>query len=495
MTELFNKYISSGCAVFIDSFDQAISTVFPDDLDIWCNGQVGLLKAAWELSRHNRHAKIFTTIRQEAFAYFKDPEINNIKGSMLLIEYSKKDLEAIFAKAIFHYEGINSIEEFVGLTQIYNGYLKIREPVFDYISRHTIGVPRWLMVMGERISTARQDRGVIKDPIKSKQLQKLITGIVTQESSDLAANYLVAEMSPFFKGDTPERYIDGILGKIGSTVLSLANLKRISEKFINDGWVGTKHPFCLMYNLGLLGYVAKTAEVTASKQKFKKPYEFDWNYECVLPKDPNTYYLIHPAIHHLIQTKNYGFKFNHVRIGDGLPWGNKEIDQVQSEKIRIFISYAHQNSDAVETIVDMIEKYLSEKSVLHDIWFDKWKMRAGKWFQDQMIDGLSNSDYLILIVSKESLGSNAVAVEWKAKFADKLTSNLDTVFPFILDDTPPSNLPSYLKNIHSYSYNDSKDQIIRLVDDLLFWKAEELQSSAGNSPPSRSTRTVRKTPD
>jgi len=106
VTELFNKYISSGCAVFIDSFDHAIGKVFPDNLDIWCNGQLGLLKAAWELSRHNRHVKIYATIRQEAFAYFDDPEINNIKGSMLLIEYSKDDLEAIFAKAIDHYEGI-----------------------------------------------------------------------------------------------------------------------------------------------------------------------------------------------------------------------------------------------------------------------------------------------------------------------------------------------------------------------------------------------------
>lgn len=476
LTDLVKTHIKNGCAVFIDSFDQGISNVFPDDLDIWCSGQAGLLKAAWELTRHHRHLKIFVTIRQEAFAFFNDNDINNIKGSMLLIEYSKDDLKTIFAKAILHYEGAQSIDEFVGLTQIYNGYLKIREPIFDYVCRHTIGVPRWLMVIGEKISTARQERGLITDSSKNKQHQKLIAGIINEESSVLAATYLEMEMSPFFKGDTPQAYVSGVFGKIGSTVLSLANLMRISEQFLNSGWLGTKHPFCLLYNFGLLGYVAKRPEGTGQEQRFKKLYEFDWNYDHVLPKDPGTYYLVHPSIHHLIQTKNYGFKFNHVRIGDGLPWGKKEAAQVQSEKIRLFISYAHDNADLVGEVVGVIEEYLNEKSILHDIWFDKWKMRSGKWFQDQMSDGLSQSDYLVLMVSKESLGSNAVAVEWKTKFAAKLSTGEDTVFPFILDNTPYAELPGFLANIHSYRYERNRDKVIRLVDDILFWKEEELQS-------------------
>ncbi|MCX8490291.1 MAG: toll/interleukin-1 receptor domain-containing protein [Cyclobacteriaceae bacterium] len=473
VTALVNRHIDSGCAVFIDSFDQAISTVFPDNLDVWCGGQGGLLKAAWELSRHSRHLKIYTTIRQEAFAYFNDAEINNIKGSMLLIEYSKDNLRAIFTKAILHYEDVNSIEEFVGLKQIYNGYLKIREPIFDYIYRHTIGVPRWLMVIGEKISTARQERGVIADSGMNRRHQKLIAEIINEESSSQAAIYLEAEMAPFFRGDTPGNYIEGILGKVGSTVLSLANLVRISERFLATGWTGTKHPFCLLYNFGLLGYVAKNPSGYGHRQKFKKPYEFDWNYDRVLPRDPKTYYLIHPSLHHIIQTKNYSFKFNHVRIGDGLPWGKKEVTRIAAEKIRVFISYAHSNSDIADGVADVIEEYLSEKSVLHDIWFDKWKMKSGKWFHDQMYDGLSKSDYLILMVSKESLGSNAVAVEWKTKFADKLSNGEDTVIPFIIDDTPFSELPQYLENIHCYRYEGSRDKIVRLVDDILFWKKEE----------------------
>lgn len=482
VTKLFNQHITSGCAVFIDSFDQAISTVFPNDLDIWCSGQAGLLKAAWELSRHNRHVKIFATIRQEAFASFKDTEINNISGSILLIEYSKDDLRDIFTKAILHYEQVNSIEEFIGFNEIYNSFLNIREPIFDYICRHTTSVPRQFMQLGGKISNSRIARGLIEDTDKIAQYQKRISGIINEESSKLVFSYLTSEMSRFFGIETPERYIDGILKKIGSTVLSLANLKRICEKFIdqnglgmNPPWQGTQHPFCLLYNFGLLGYVAKTHDETGYEQKFKKPYEFSWPYEKGLPDDPSAYYLIHPAVHHLIQVKNFNFKFkfNHVRIGDGLPWGEKETAQVQSEMIRIFISYSRKNEDIVKNIVNIIEQYLSEKSQIHDIWFDTAKMRAGRWFQDQMSEGLSSSEYLIFMVSKESLKSNAVSVEWKTKFADKLSKGKDVVFPFILDDTPYNELPDYLQHIHSYRYENSKDKIIRFVEDIISWKDEK----------------------
>ncbi|MFZ1979401.1 MAG: hypothetical protein WAV76_15715, partial [Bacteroidota bacterium] len=81
---LFSKYISSACFVFIDSFDHALSSSFPNQLHLWCSAQCGLLKAAWELSRHNSHVNIFVTIRQEAYADFSNTEKINIKGSVLL---------------------------------------------------------------------------------------------------------------------------------------------------------------------------------------------------------------------------------------------------------------------------------------------------------------------------------------------------------------------------------------------------------------------------
>ena len=471
---LFNKLISSACFVFIDSFDQALSKLFPDNLQIWCAAQNGLLRAAWELSRHNRHVKVYISIRQEAYSSFTNAERSNIRGSVLLIQYSKNDLKKVFLKAIKQYEDLDNIQNFVGLEKVYNGYLKLHEDVFDYIYRHTIGVPRWLISLGAEISSTRKDRGLVTDKKKKKILLKKITDIVNCNSADQAYDYLRSDMRLFFQKDDPECFINSLISKINSSVLSLSNIKRISERFVSDpNWCGTKHPFCLLFNLGLFGYVADNASSTEKKQIFKKPYEFDWNYENILPIDPNTYYLIHPSLHHLIQKKNYRFNFNKVKIGNGSCWTKRNEKRIQQEKIKVFISYSHADLQYVDKIVEQIEEYLNLKSIMHDIWLDRWKMRSGKWIQDQIVVGLKDSDSLILIISRNSLGSNAVAVEWKTKFDSKITRGEDTVFPFIIDDTPYESLPEFLKQIYSFRHENNRDNVIKLVEDILFWKAEQ----------------------
>ncbi|MCK5831494.1 MAG: toll/interleukin-1 receptor domain-containing protein [Methylococcales bacterium] len=473
--DIYNRYITSGCFIFIDSFDQALNKLFSDNLEIWCAAQTGLMKAAWEVSRHNRHAKIFTTIRQEAYSSFSDGERANLRGNVLLIEYTSEDLEAIFTNAVKHYESVQSIEEFVGFEKMYNGYLRTHEKIFDYIHRHTIGVPRWLITIGSEISNSRKERGIISDTKKKKSHQKLIADIVNRVSAeDLAYVYLKGEMRLFFKGGVPEKFVDNLLSKINSSVLSFSSIDRISKKFVSEHvWEGTKHPFCLLYNLGLLGLVASTASTVRKKQVFKKPYEFDWNFERILPIDPNAYYFLHPSLHHLIQKKNYRFNFNKVKIGDGLTWGKMEEKRIQSEILKIFISYSHSDWERIEKIVDAMEEYLNVKAVLHDIWLDKWKMRGGRWFQDQMMAGINESDFLVFMVSKNSVESSAVAVEWKSKFSDKISNGEDTVFPFMIDDSPYNDIPLYLQNIFSYRYDNNKDIVIKLVDDIMFWKSEQ----------------------
>ena len=100
-------------------------------------------------------------------------------------------------------------------------------------------------------------------------------------------------------------------------------------------------------------------------------------------------------------------------------------------------------------------------------------MKGGKWFQDQMISGLKNSDYLILIASENSMNSSAVQVEWKTKFSEKIDKNQDTIFPLIIDDISFKKLPEYLQPIYAYRYEDKKDKIVKLVEDILFWKSEK----------------------
>jgi hypothetical protein len=124
--------------------------------------------------------------------------------------------------------------------------------------------------------------------------------------------------------------------------------------------------------------------------------------------------------------------------------------RLRKEWLRVFVSYSHEDWSVVERIIPMVEERLASKGVVNDVWVDRWKMHAGKWVQDQIVAGIKDSDFLVLAISKKSLGSRAVAVEWKTKFADKLSKGIDSVLPIIIDDTDYGELPEFLKNIYCY---------------------------------------------
>jgi hypothetical protein len=191
--QLYIRFIRSACFVFIDSFDQALEMLLPDDLEAWRAGQNGLLTAAWELSRHNAHVKTYITVRQEAYASFTGIGLN-VKGSILLIEYSKSDLKSIFLKAIKHYEELDSIAAFAGVDQIYNSYVRIKEDIFDYIYRHTLCVPRWLMVIGKEIRGSRLERGVVSKEDRRTRQEQIARIVNNVSASFFAMDYIRIEM-------------------------------------------------------------------------------------------------------------------------------------------------------------------------------------------------------------------------------------------------------------------------------------------------------------
>ncbi|CAN0573662.1 unnamed protein product, partial [Ectocarpus sp. 12 AP-2014] len=257
LIDIYHNAIRSGCAVFIDSLDQELNKRFPGNLEIWCAGQIGLLKASWELSRNNRHAKVFVTVRQEAFASFKDPEKLNIEGSILLIRYDDQDLRKIFQLAIKAYDGDYSIQDFFGFEKIYNGFIRVHEEPFEYLKRHTIEVPRWLMILGQSISELRAERGLILDPRVKKSHQRQVAETINSIAGEkLASSYLEGELKLFFNGREPMVVVRELLKYVQSTVLSYANLERLSERYSSHANDPVAHPFCLLMNIGLLGHTA-----------------------------------------------------------------------------------------------------------------------------------------------------------------------------------------------------------------------------------------------
>lgn len=466
--DLYLDTVQSACAVFIDSFDQGLSERFNGNLKIWASGQTGLLKAAWELSRRNRHVKVYVTVRQEAYASFDDSSRLNMSGSVLLLRYTQDDLRRIFELAIEAYDKKCTIAEFLGFEKMYNFFLRRTEDGFGYIYRHTIGVPRWLIILGQEIARIRPQRTIIADPTKSRAHQKEVARRVNETAGNvLARAYLQSELRLFFEGRDPIAMIMALLKRNQSTVLSMANLRRLSEVYRQSVPDALDHPFCLLMNVGLLGHVIPLGTDPGNVQTFKRPFEFYLNYHHILPEGDNNLFLLHPSLHFLAQMSNINFRFMGVRIGDELPWTRSDDRKVRDSKCSLFISYSHADWDTVSKVVQGIENRFNEKSRFLDLWIDRYKLKAGDWFLDQMSEAAEAAEFLVFMVSRDSLQSTAVQAEWQAKYLQGLRTRQRTLLPFIIDDSKFDELPLFLRGIHAYRYVDGPETVTRLVDDII----------------------------
>jgi hypothetical protein len=457
-------HVNSGCYMFIDSFDQALEDFHQINLDIWAAGQRGLLRSAWNISRHNHHIKVYVTIRQEAYASFNGQDAMKMRGSILILEYSKDDLRALLEKLIFHYEEIADLPKFVGIDLVFNQYLKRKEEVFDYIHRHLIDVPRWYASLGSELSEER------RTPRYRNAPEDAFRNIVNRVSAKLAEEYLVKEMKLFFRDLVPTDMVHELFSRMRSTLLSFHNIDYLARLFSQVcEW---KHPFSLLYNLGLFGFVQQAVAAPKRYQYFKRPYQFAWSDNNILPEDRQGIYLLHPALHAFMRDKNPSAEYCPVLIGDGIPWTKKEDEVVRRETIRVFVSYSRADNGIVEPIVRLMEGYLEESLALFHIWFDQWSMEPGVPVHEQLKDALNESDFLVLMISENSVKSKFVGLEWEKKFFesfyDKENHNADQVLPVYLGNTTPK-LPDFIRPIFAVSYNGVKDEhsIKRLVDRML----------------------------
>jgi len=71
-------------------------------------------------------------------------------------------------------------------------------------------------------------------------------------------------------------------------------------------------------------------------------------------------------------------------------------DQDISESTKVFISYAHEDSDLAENV------YNDLKNVGLDPWLDKNSILGGDRWKDAIEAGIKNSEYFVILLSKNS---------------------------------------------------------------------------------------------
>lgn len=339
--------IKTGIIVFIDRLDQALFRY--DSSSLWINVQLGLLEGAWNLMRMNSHIKIFTSIRQEAYANYDSPNKEAISGQMSFVRYDVNELFEIINKLSIFYEGVNSFDEFISLKEPDSN---THESRFEYIHRHTIGRPRDFVSICSKLSPKRNE-------LDEEGFRDIV---ITVSSKDIVSN-VFSEMEILLNALRKKENREAFLALIPTNILSMSEVKEICRMFNNLTGCEFeyckdckfKHPFCELYNIGLLGIIEEDHSNNL-KQNFIEPYEMSQFPKYVLPaKSP--YYLLHSSLRAYItylRNRSYGKKYKivpHVIIGNSCNWEKQNEKFISTQKV---IDSKVLDSETTEKILKII---------------------------------------------------------------------------------------------------------------------------------------------
>lgn len=304
---------------------------------------------------------------------------------------------------------------------------------------------------------------------RQEEIRDIVDAVAAKTIFD---DYLSSQKAPFLHTLTDIERLRALLRLIPSSVLTADSLRSVNIEFAARVGLSLEqsHPFCELFNLGLLGRVQQNSASGGNFQYFRKPYEFDWNQAEILAKD--AVYLLHPGLTSYICKERLIYLNRANVIGMDRKWNLKGgHDGVP----KIFISHSSVDKD---TLVDLLHKLRHKLNLRFpaDFWFDKWKIRIGEDIHQKVEKGVSGSDIVVLFSSKTSMDSGWVQKEWRTKHYQEISSGGIRVIVAIIDSSSPNDLPDFLKSKLAIvlSGSDLDYSIDRLAESIAFHSEENI---------------------
>ncbi|PPQ47382.1 toll/interleukin-1 receptor domain-containing protein [Paenibacillus peoriae] len=122
---------------------------------------------------------------------------------------------------------------------------------------------------------------------------------------------------------------------------------------------------------------------------------------------------------------------------------------------KVFIS--HSSKD--KTIARLIATDLAEAG--HNPWLDEWRIKVGESIPRSISIALKESEYVLVILSKNSVESRWVQEEWYSKYWDEIEAGMVKVVPILIEDC---QIPELLK---TKKYADFRGEYSRALRELL----------------------------
>lgn len=127
----------------------------------------------------------------------------------------------------------------------------------------------------------------------------------------------------------------------------------------------------------------------------------------------------------------------------------------------IFLSYNHKDKELVGSIAERLLKVFGQDK----IFYDDWSIQPGDGIIDKMNEGLENCQFFFFFVSKNSLSSNMVKLEWQNALL-KATKNQVKLVPVKIDDClmPDIILQTMYIDIFGKGFENGVKQIMDVIN-------------------------------
>jgi len=103
---------------------------------------------------------------------------------------------------------------------------------------------------------------------------------------------------------------------------------------------------------------------------------------------------------------------------------------------RIFLSHASADKAFVKALaVDL-------SALGHRPWLDEWEILGGESIPTRVAEGLEQADFVVVVLSGNSVASQWVENEWQAKYWQEVNERRVTLIPLLLSDC---EVPTLLK--------------------------------------------------
>lgn len=311
----------------------------------WQRLQLALIEAVIDIRNDfDGRMKVIYTVRLEACNYVESvwgDQRAKVMTLTCILNYTRDEQKKIYQDCIEHQDksllfsprlaGQRGREDqaFVGVRKICHPYVAgASESIFDIIYRHSFGRTRDIQDYGQALTARIQD---IKATVEEEERGNIVKQIIEETAARLAYNTNKAtrssENSYYFEKmpNMPSYWADPrnfeqLLNSIDRNLLFYDDMQLVCQKINKvyrcpDG--GCKccshHPFSALKNLGMLGYIVFSEnKLRVSTQHFLKAQDVTYFHdEDDLQINPDTLYLIHPALTKSIEKLRNGRKIMH----------------------------------------------------------------------------------------------------------------------------------------------------------------------------------------